>query len=137
MTGLHAFHLIMLGLWGGVILVEVVFEGAGLAGKLAPKAVADLHRWTDRFLEIPLLVAIVTSGLLLWSRANWTPDLLPKAVAGLGAITANVVCVVFVERRANALEPKEHTMSVVWTAAPGFPLGIAALILGGFRAAWW
>ena len=137
MSGLHAFHLLVLGFWGGVILVEVLFEGAGLAGKLEPKAVALLHRWTDRYLEIPLLIAIITSGAVLWSRAGWSPALLPKVAAGLGAIAANAVCVVFVERRARSQTPQDHTRSVVWTAAPGFPLGIAALILGGFRANWW
>lgn len=138
MDGLVALHLIALGLWGGVVAVEIVFEAGGLLGTFPADAVAWLHRQTDRFLEIPLLVAVVTTGGLLWQRSGWSGEIMPKVLVGLGAVAANVVCVFFVERRAAARGAiPAHTRSVIATALPGFPFAAVALFLGGVRAGWW
>lgn len=138
MDGLVAFHLIALGIWAGVVAVEVLLEFGGWRGVYPADLVADLHRRTDRYLEAPLLVAVVTSGLLLWQRTGWSPALWPKVLLGLGAVAANIVCVAFVEARAAAGTPlPRHTRLVFATALPGFPLAIAALVVGGQRAGWW
>ncbi len=138
MDALAAFHIVVLGFWGGVVAVEILFETGGMLGKFPPDMVAKLHRHTDRILEVPLLIAVLASGLLLWQRAGWSAALLPKVALGTGAVAANAVCVVYVERRAAARAPDAGlTRRVVATAIPGFPLAAAALIAGGLRAGWW
>lgn len=138
MDGLVAFHLLVLGFWGGMVLVEIVFEVGAMRGLLDAKQMARLHVWTDRFLELPLLAMVVLSGALLWQRLGWTPELWPKVAAGLGAVFANLACYVFVERRGrlDAVVAKDG-WPVFYTAAPGIILGVTALVLGGSRAGWW
>ncbi|MCZ7680512.1 MAG: hypothetical protein M5U28_17810 [Sandaracinaceae bacterium] len=70
MDGLIAFHVIALGVWAGIVAVELLYESAGFLGRLEPTTVAKLHLWTDRYLELPVLLLVVTSGLLLWQRAG-------------------------------------------------------------------
>lgn len=138
MDGLAAAHLVVLGLWAGVVAVEVLFELGGFFGRYPAELVADLHRRTDRILEGPLLIAVVTTGLLLWQRSGWSPALWPKVGFGLAAVASNVVCVAFVERRARTGTPTPaQTRLIMATAAPGFPFAAAALWLGGRQAGWW
>lgn len=137
MDGLLTAHLISLGLWGGVVLVEIVFELGGLRGRLDRASVAWLHAQVDRLVEAPLLLAVVGTGLLLWQRAGWSAGLLPKVGAGLAAVLANVVCVGLVMRRASQPQRTALTRGVFASALIGVPFAILALILGGARAGWW
>ena len=59
---LAAAHILFLGLWGGLVLVEIAFEAQMFRGKLDEKSVAGLHRITDRFIEIPILIAVLLTG---------------------------------------------------------------------------
>ena len=137
MDGWVAAHLIALGSWAGVVGVELLYEGAARLGYLRSADVARLHRWTDRVLEIPLLAAVVLTGLVLWARAGWSPALLNKVALGLGAVTANAVCLPLVERRARSAEPERQFVPIAATALVGVPLALAALAMGGRRAGWW
>jgi len=132
-----AAHLIALGLWGGIVLVEVLFEGAALAGRFPVAQASALHRMVDRALELPALAAVVGTGLALWARTGWAPELLPKVSLGLGAVGANLACVVFVELREARHDYARQSRRIAATIAVGLPLGLAALALGGRRAAWW
>ncbi len=136
MHGLEAFHVIVLGLWGGVVLVELLYEWGGVAGRLPAKDVAWLHQRTDRFIELPIIALVVVSGLLLWHSRGWSMDLLPKVLFAGGAVAANLGCYVVVERRAKDPQPG-HTRSVFISAVIGVPLAAVALYLGGSRAGWW
>ena len=137
MTGLHALHLVVLGLWGGVVLVELVFEVAAMNGYFPAAETAKLHRWTDRYVELPLLSLVVGSGLLLWSRLGWSAVLLPKILCGSAAVAANLVCVVFVEKRARAGVSERQTRNIFGTVVVGLPAALVAFFLGGQRAGWW
>lgn len=138
MTSLAVIHLLALGLWGGVVGVEILFELRGLQGGLPSDVVARMHRETDRFLEIPLLLIVVASGALLWQQRGWSPELLPKVLFGLGAVAANVGNVVFVYQRAHGrVTPAAVPRYLAATVLPGVVFAGAAIVLGGGRAGWW
>jgi len=140
MSGLATAHVIALGFWAGLVAVELVFEVAGLARRLDDRSVALLHRWTDRYLELPTLGVVVGTGLALWARAGWDGALAWKAGAGLAAVTFNLVCYGLVERRCAIESPAEierFTWRIVRIVSPGFVFAGVALVLGGARAGWW
>lgn len=138
MSSLAAVHLIVLGLWGGVVAVEVLFELRGLQGRLAPEVVARMHAETDRYLELPLLALVVLTGTLLWRGADYAPALLPKVAFGLGAVAANLGNSVFVYYRFGGRIPSSQTPRyLVLTVLPGLAFAAAAFVVGGGRAGWW
>lgn len=137
MSGLALFHVVSLSFWAGMVAVELVLELAGRRGAIAHGDVALLHRWIDRGLEVPTLVLVVGSGLMLWSRTGYDGALLPKVGLGLGAVLANLVCAVFVERRAVSTEPEAHFRGIAATVVVGLPLALGALFLGGSAANLW
>jgi len=137
MDGLVAAHLIALGFWGGTVLVELTFEFGGMREKLDREGVAWLHSRVDRFIELPLLFAVVLTGALLWRRTGFDTSLLPKIACGLAAVLINVACYAVVERRAAKGWTPRDTRFVFLTAALGAPLAVAALVMGGLRAGWW
>ncbi|MBI2372623.1 MAG: hypothetical protein HYV07_01360 [Deltaproteobacteria bacterium] len=142
MDGLIGLHLTALGTWTGIIAVELLYEIAGWRRDLDPVVVARLHRWTDRYLELPILGLVVASGALLWRHTGFSvaSDLVWKMGLGLAAVAFNVLCWLLVELRAKIADPEaSHRFSArMWlVVSPGFALGIAALALGGQRAGWW
>jgi hypothetical protein len=145
---LAAAHILFLGLWGGLVLVEIAFEAQMFRGKLDEKSVAGLHRITDRFIEIPILIAVLLTGWLLWKQTGYDHALMTKVLFGLVAVFANVVCYVIVELRASealrAVEsdnggPRLRRLSIALagTITPGVLAGGVALFLGGQRIGWW
>ena len=92
------------------------------------------HFWMDVCCELPLLVAIVTSGAILTARvwplstAHWI-----KLAAGLLAIAANLYCAVLVAlrylRRGDRAALAALTVSIRWTWV-AVPVGLLALVLG-------
>ena len=139
MDGLLSLHLFLLGIWAGIVAVESIFEGGALRGRFDEDTIVALHRWTDRLAEIPVLVGVVATGLLLWRRMGWDPSLLPKVGAGLGAVTANLFCVYLVERRASAAPEARwgFTRLTFIIGGAGVVSAVTALALGGRRAGWW
>lgn len=148
MYPLVAAHIIFLGLWGGLVLVEIVFEAQMFRGKMDEKSVAALHRITDRLMELPILVAVLVTGWLLWQRTGFDQALLPKVLFGLGAVVTNVVCFVIVEMRASRAlrvagsddgDPGLRRLSIILaiTITPGVLFAGIALFLGGQRIGWW
>lgn len=148
MIPLVAAHIIFLGLWGGLVVTEIVFEAQMFRGKLDEKAIAGLHRITDRFIELPVLVAVLVTGWLLWKQTGFDQQLLPKVLFGLGAVLANVICYIIVELRASealrataagqgGVRLRKLSIALAMTIAPGVLLAFAALFLGGQNIGWW
>ena len=140
MDGLVTGHVIAIAFWAGLVAVEVLFEAAGVSGKIDVRSAALLHRWTDRYLELPVLAAVAGTGVALWARMGWDAGVAWKVGAGLGAIMFNLVCYVLVERRCrieSPFEAKRFTWRMIYTVAPGFLLAFAALYMGGSRGGWW
>jgi hypothetical protein len=129
----HVAHLFVLGLWGGLVAGEFVLE-------LTPKTddertlAARVHYWMDLVLELPLLSAVVLTGVVLAVRASPLTSLhWLKIGAGLVAVGVNLWCVVHVvlrhRRTSNVLELRRHGRWVRITAI-GVPFGAVALYLG-------
>lgn len=88
MDALAVGHLLSLGLWGGLVLAEVVIE----AGALDQRVAARLHHRLDLLLKVPLLCAVLVTGAALASRVPMTPLLVAKIAAGLLAASATPPC---------------------------------------------
>src|SRR5207244_2567018 len=84
MDGLVTGHVIAIAFWAGLVAVEVLFEAAGVSGKIDVRSAALLHRWTDRYLELPVLAAVAGTGIALWARMGWDAGVAWKVGAGLG-----------------------------------------------------
>jgi len=147
MGGFHAAHLIALGAWLGLVLAEVVTEVAARRNPAWAPTVALLHKAYDLYVEIPILAAVVISGVLLFLRTPYDALLGLKVVCGLFAVGINVVCIFWVLGRARAVEFEDDdarrvalesgTRRVFLAFYLGFPAATAALIMGGLRAGWW
>ena len=99
MEPLHLAHAIVLGMWLGVVITEVLFEFAGSDAD-SLRAAARFHYNVDKFGELPILIAVLVTGTLLAVRA-WplTPLHVVKIAASLIAVGSALVCVLWVFRR--------------------------------------
>ena len=135
-------HLVLLGLWGGVVATESVLE-------LYPYRRKDLHShsiryhfWIDLLVELPLVIGVIATGLTLVALA-WPITLihLVKILCAALAITANLVCIALVLRRKSSLEAGASenelwgsTRRIVLCAAFGLPFAACAAGLGFWLA---
>lgn len=133
MEPFHVAHLIVLGMWLGVVITEVLFEfAASDADSL--RAAARFHYNVDKFGELPILLAVVITGTILTVRA-WplTPLHFIKIAASLLAVGANVICTmwVFQRRRIKDTNVLLGFRRRIWSlAAVGVVFATPALYLG-------
>ncbi len=142
MTGWEMTHVIALGLWGGVLMVELVIEGLGLRFEHLRGGVATFHRYIDWFTEVPLLAVITLSGAVLLESATWDTQLMIKVGCGLGAVLITVFATHGVMLRARVMDtnPDQYFSRTLWILGPAGLLGPlfgVALWLGGARGGWW
>ena len=104
MDSILIVHIIFLGLWGGLVLVEILFELQMFRDQIDELSIAKLHQLSDRFLELPILAVVVGSGWYLWHQTGYSSEYLPKIGFALAAVSANLICYVFVEQRASTAE---------------------------------
>jgi len=99
MEPFHLAHLIVLAMWLGVVITEVLFEFAGSDAD-SLRAAARFHYNVDKFGELPILLAVLVTGTILAVRA-WPPTPLHviKITASLIAVGAALICVLWVFRR--------------------------------------
>lgn len=134
---MHAFHLLVLGAWGGLVAAELVIELSARA-TADLRAAAALHYKLDLWVELPVLVMVLVSGSLLTLRV-WPLDALHalKIGCGLGAVVANLYCVVQVIRRHRARDDEAalrlRTRRVYASAVVGVPLALVAAYVGWMR----
>ena len=132
--GLAGVHLIVVSVWVGLVLAEVLLEVFAHRGLLVP-AVATLHYWIDALFEIPLLLGILVTGVILTARL---PDLdglhAVKVASGLVAIGATAFAVRVVrERREEISLPDRvahHQRQLVLAAVVAVPAGLVAGVIG-------
>jgi hypothetical protein len=99
MEPFHVAHLIVLGMWLGVVITEVLFEFAASDAQ-SLRAAARFHYKVDKFGELPILVAVLVTGTILAVRAwPWTPLHFIKIAASLVAVGAALICVLWVFQR--------------------------------------
>jgi hypothetical protein len=133
MEPLHVAHLMSLGIWLGIVITEALFEFSGSDAD-SLRAAARFHYTVDMFGELPVLAAVIVTGVLLASRVDpWTPLHYVKIAASLAAIGSNLICAVWVVQRRHIED--EHVLLAyrrkIWvTAAIGVVFGTAALSIG-------
>ena len=146
MDSILLIHIIFLGLWGGLVLVEILFEIQMFRDQIDELSIAKLHQLSDRFLELPILAVVVASGWYLWQQTGYSSEFLVKIGFALGAVSANLICYVFVEQRAstaglieskavveknseNNIKLRALSKRLFSTIIPGVVLAMAALFI--------
>ena len=139
MEPVHVAHLMVLSVWLGVVVTEALFEFSGSDAE-SLRAAARFHYTVDKYGELPILLGVVVTGLILTARA-WPLTSLHwlKIVASLVAVGSNLLCAVWVmqRRRVQDADLLLGFRRRIWgTAAVGVVFGTVALYLGlaHFRA---
>ena len=133
MEPLHLAHLVVLGMWLGVVITEGLFEFAASDAE-SLRAAARFHYKVDKFGELPILFAVLITGTILAMRA-WplTPLHFVKIAASLVAVGSNLICTrwVFQRRRIEDVSVLLRFRRRIWTlAAVGVVFATPALYLG-------
>jgi hypothetical protein len=133
MEPFHLAHLIVLGIWLGVVITEVLFEFAGSDAD-SLRAAARFHYNVDKFGELPILVGVLVTGTILAARA-WplTPLHVIKIAASLIAVGSALICVlwVFQRRQIEDVNLLLGSRRRIWTlAAVAAAFATPALYLG-------
>ena len=99
MEPFHVAHLVVLCMWLGVVITEVLFEFAGSDAD-ALRAAARFHYNVDKFGELPILFAVLITGTILPVRV-WplTPLHLIQIAASLLAVGCTLICTRWVFQR--------------------------------------
>ncbi len=133
MDPLHVAHLMVLGIWLGIVTTEVLFEFSG-SDPDSLRAAARFHYTVDMFGELPILAAVVVTGVMLAMRVEvMTPLLHAKIGMGLVAIASNLLCAFWVVQRRRIEDPAvllRYRRKIWATAAIGVVFGTAALAIG-------
>jgi len=133
MDPFHVAHLIVLGMWLGVVITEALFEFAASDAE-SLRAAARFHYNVDKFGELPILFAVLVTGAALAVRA-WplTPLHVIKIAASLIAVVSNLICTrwVFQRRRIEDVNVLLGYRRRIWSlAAVGAIFASPALYLG-------
>ena len=129
----HVAHLIVLGMWLGVVITEALFEFAA-SDEESLRAAARFHYNVDKFGELPILFAVLATGTILAARA-WplTPLHILKIGASLAAVGSNLICTRWVvqRRRIENVDALLGYRRRIWSlAAVGAIFSTPALYLG-------
>jgi hypothetical protein len=130
-TNLDAVHLVLVSMWGGVLLTEIIVEALGVQDALLA---ARLHFWIDVFAELPIVLGVLVTGALLTARI-WPPTgiHLVKVGTALAAVGLNLYCGVFVilhYRHRHDPDARCRYRAHVLASSLGFPFGAAAAYIG-------
>lgn len=110
-------HLMMLSLWGGVVATEAVIEVMPFRRRELHPAAIRLHYWIDLLVELPLVIAVIITGIALLCAADpVTPLHLLKIGLGGAAVAVNLFCIVVVVKRGRRLGV-EADDGLLWSAS--------------------
>lgn len=138
MTVLLLTHIIAVGVWLGCIATESVMEAGREKSISHHQAVAEIHKWIDIFVEIPMVILVLVTGVLLFSQ-HPQPDIIKIKVAlGLIAISLNLLCFYFIIKRNQLFitgnDTKATTFSKYQDIAGGIMIMcILAVVSIGFK----
>lgn len=135
-------HLILLCLWGGVVAGEAVLELYPRHHPELHPSTIRFHYWIDLLIELPLVLAVVATGITLAVLAWPLSSLhLLKIFGAAVAVSANLVCIVLVIRRGRGLRQAEPepallhlSRRIVRCAVVGLPFAALAAGLGFWLA---
>ena len=133
MEPFHVAHLIVLGMWLGVVITEVLFEFAA-SDPESLRAAARFHYNVDMFGELPILFGVLITGVILALRSSpLTPLHFVKIAASLVAVGVNLICTLWVFQR-RGIEDVNVLLGYrrrIWSlAAVGVVFATPALYLG-------
>lgn len=98
-------HLIVLSMWGGVVATEAVIEIFPFRRRELHAATIRFHYWIDLLVELPLVLAVIATGIaLLFVIETVTPLHLVMMGFGGAAVAINLFCIVVVVKRGRRLE---------------------------------
>lgn len=130
-------HLIFIGLWGGCVAVEMVMEFWGRAEPARKHQVAQLHFLIDLYVEVPILIMVLISGVALFDADNLIfPTYKIKIIASLIPVLINIYCLVPIIRRKyasdknNEEEMDRNTRQVFFCFFTGLASALVALAAG-------
>jgi hypothetical protein len=133
MEPFHLAHLVSLGMWLGVVVAEVLFEFAGSDAD-SLRAAARFHYNVDKFGELPILFAVLTTGTILAVRAWPLTSLhLIKIAMSLVSVSSALICTlwVFQRRHIEDVNMLRGFRRRIWTlAAVAAVFATPALYLG-------
>jgi len=104
MSILLFLHLLGMGIWVGCVLTEIVLE---LALKHVPpeqSPLARLHVLVDRYVEIPAIILVATTGVLMLQSTSWDSLLMIKVGLGVAAVLLNSAAAWCVHQRYSSLQ---------------------------------
>jgi len=98
-------HLIVLSMWGGVVATEAVIEIYPFRRRELHAAAIRFHYWIDLLIELPLVLAVIATGVaLLFVIETVTPLHLVLIGFGGAAVAINLFCIAVVVKRGQRLE---------------------------------
>jgi hypothetical protein len=101
---LAMLHLMMLSLWGGVVATEAVIEVYPFRKRELHPATIRFHYWIDLLVELPLVLAVIATGVALFFLTDPVTSLhLVKIGLGGAAVAVNLFCIVVVVKRGRRL----------------------------------
>ena len=136
MSGLWFFHILLLGLWGGCVAVEMTIELASRGHFDQKKNIARLHYYIDCFVEIPILFLVTLTGLMLLDLSKMHGLYRVKIIIAFVPVIANVLCLIPVFRRKDAaLAGNEaavdyHTKLIYLAFYTGITFGLVRMGIG-------
>lgn len=102
---LPTFHALLVGAWIGTLLIEALFERALLGqGRDNELLLARLGWKFAKLAELPLLIAVVASGVKLLQGVPLDGLLRAKLACALLAVFANLYCIWLVKLRLRMAE---------------------------------
>jgi len=128
-------HLILLALWAGVVAAELVLEDLGRRNRELRAPAARIHLWIDLLVELPLVLGVLASGVVL-AALRWplSPVHWAKIALAAVAIVANLICIALVIRR-HRRQAHGLTRRLIPLVAVGLPAALLAAGLGFALAA--
>ena len=99
MSVVLTLHLLGIGIWMGVVGAEFAIEYAGMRDQESRIRAAELHYWTDLWVELPAFVIVLVTGALMLTDQHLEGLFLAKVIFGLLTIAFNIVCVYAVVKR--------------------------------------
>ncbi|MEE4271179.1 MAG: hypothetical protein V2I67_05875 [Thermoanaerobaculales bacterium] len=135
-------HLVVLSMWGGVVATEAVVELLPFRRRGLHAAAIRFHFWIDLLVELPMVLAVVGTGVALALLIPTLTSLhVVKIVLGGAAVLVNLFCIAVVIRRGRGLG-RDVGDALLWrdsrTVLACFAIGLlcaAGAAVLGFRFA--
>ena len=122
-------HLIVLSMWGGVVATEAVIEIYPFRTHDLAEATSRFHYWIDLLVELPLVLAVVATGIASICLSEHITRLhVVKIAFAAAAVGINLFCIAVVlrrDRQRRAGASPEHLRRASRIVLACFAVGLA------------